>query len=51
MQILEIATPVTAYGLVKSNTFPYKKIGNQYKIPVVTFNEWLNDGSTPKNKG
>lgn len=31
-----------AYALVKSADFPAKRIGNDYRIPRVAFEKWLN---------
>lgn len=39
-QILNIGAS-SAYALVRSNTFPVKKIGHSYRVPKAPFYAWL----------
>ena len=47
MEILNISKN-SAYKLIKSGEIPCKQIGNRYKIPVMGFENWLNN-SNPLN--
>lgn len=45
MRILKIGR-TKAYTLIKSGEFNYIKIGRSYRVPITSFNNWLNGGAS-----